>query len=115
PRPRGNEAAECAPHGVWRCAEDDDWIAIAVADDAAWRALCSVVPALSGMAALALDGRIEARGSIDAALRVWLRPQHADAVAALLLAAGVAAAPAATSLHLVACRHLRERGFWDVH
>ncbi len=114
PGPRGNEAAECAPHGVWRCAGDDHWIAIAVTDDTAWRALCSVVPALSGMAGLALDERIEARSSIDAALEVWLRQRDADAVAVVLLAAGIAAAPAATSLDLVASSHLRERGFWDV-
>jgi crotonobetainyl-CoA:carnitine CoA-transferase CaiB-like acyl-CoA transferase len=114
PGPRGNEAAECAPHGVWRCAGDDHWIAIAVTDDTAWRALCSVVPALSGMAGLALGERIGARSSIDAALEVWLRQRDADAVAVVLLAAGIAAAPAATSLDLVASSHLRERGFWDV-
>ena len=89
-------------------------ILIAVTDDTAWRALCSVGPALSG----------------------W-RPSHWMSAPRLRVdrrsAAGLAAptgrgrsglgvgrgrdcrGAAATSLDLVACRHLRERGFWDVH
>ncbi len=115
PEPRGNEGANCEPHGVWRCAGDDNWIAIAVTDDAAWRALCSMVPALSDLTGLRLEGRIEARCTIDAALRAWFSGRDPYATAAELVAVGVAAAAAAKSLDLVACGHLRERGFWDMH
>jgi crotonobetainyl-CoA:carnitine CoA-transferase CaiB-like acyl-CoA transferase len=86
-----------------------------VTDDAAWRLLCSVVPALSGMADLAFEERVQSRESIGAALGTWLCRQDAYAVANALVATGVAAAAAATSLDLVACVHLRERGFWDTH
>ena len=44
PVPRGNRSERHRPHGAWRCAGDDEWIALAVGSDAQWRALCSVVP-----------------------------------------------------------------------
>jgi crotonobetainyl-CoA:carnitine CoA-transferase CaiB-like acyl-CoA transferase len=113
PGPRSNQADDCAPHGVWRCAGHDNWLAIAATDDAAWRALCAVVPGLSDMAGLLLAERKQARCAIDAALRTWLLARDANATAELLLAAGVAAATAATSLDLVTSAHLRQRTFWE--
>ncbi len=115
PAPRGNQAADCAPHGVWRCAGDDDWIAIAVASDRQWQALCSVVSGLAGLADLGLPQRITAGSAIDAALRTWLQARTAFAAAEMLTAAGVPAAAAAGSVDLVASPHLRARGFWQAH
>ena len=43
--PRGNASARYAPHGAYRCADEDGnerWIAIAVAGDEQWRAMLSV-------------------------------------------------------------------------
>ncbi len=60
-KPMGNESTRYAPHGVWRCAGDDDWISIVARTDPEWRALCTLVPGLSGMAALDLGRRIDAR------------------------------------------------------
>ena len=42
-RPAGNRSAGAAPHGVFPCRGDDRWIAIAVASDAEWEALCAVI------------------------------------------------------------------------
>lgn len=39
----GNGDPVMAPHGVFPCAGDDRWIAIAVADDVQWQALCRVL------------------------------------------------------------------------
>jgi crotonobetainyl-CoA:carnitine CoA-transferase CaiB-like acyl-CoA transferase len=36
----GNREPDACPHGVFRCAGDDCWIAIAGTDDTQWRALC---------------------------------------------------------------------------
>src|SRR5205085_2311607 len=55
PLPAGNRSARHAPHGAYRCTGDDQWISIAVTDDAEWRRLCPGVPALAppaGAAAL---------------------------------------------------------------
>ncbi len=42
-----------APHGIYPCAGDDRWIAIAVENDASWRSLCAEL----GLPALAADER----------------------------------------------------------
>lgn len=113
PTPLGNGSDRHAPHGAWRCAGTDDWVAVAVRDDADWRCLCAVVPALSHMADLGFDARVAAGSAIDAALADWLRPQIGRDAAATLSEAGVPAAALATSVDLVASGHLNQRGFWE--
>ncbi len=113
PRPAGNDAADHAPHGVWRAAGADDWVAVAVPDDTAWQALCAVIPALSAYADAAFNDRARLRAEIGLAIGAWLRDQDGRAAAKALVQAGVPAATAATSLDLVADLHLRTRGFWD--
>jgi len=115
PQPQGNAADGCAPPGAWRCAGTDDWIAIAAPNEAAWRAICSLVPGLAGMRALGLDARQRAHHAISAALGTWVREQDAPEAAAALARAGVPAAAAATAVDLVESAHLRCREFWDPH
>ena len=89
PKPMGNASTRHAPHGAWRCAGDDDWISIAVRTDAEWRALCSLVPALTGLAALDLDQRVDAHRAIDrCSLAAWASSQSAPAAAEALLKRG---------------------------
>ena len=97
PKPMGNASPRHVPHGAWRCAGDDDWISVVVRTDAEWRALCDLVPGLSGMAALDLGGRIAAQRAIDAALTAWAGSRSASAAAQSLLKAGVPAAALARS------------------
>src|SRR5262249_56181850 len=71
--PFGNRSQEGpgAPHGVYPCAGDDRWIAIAVFDDDAWRSLARA----AGDPPWARDGRFATRAG---------RAAHAAALAALL-------------------------------
>jgi crotonobetainyl-CoA:carnitine CoA-transferase CaiB-like acyl-CoA transferase len=115
PQPVGNRSTRYAPHGAYRCAGNDDWISIAVTDDAAWQRLCAVVPALAPLARLNFAERVERQVEIDDALTHWAGPQTAAVAAAILTAAGVAASALATSRALVESEHLRVRGFWDPH
>src|SRR5262249_50514258 len=39
PRPQGNRNRDYAPHGIYRCAGENEWIAVAAASDGQWRAL----------------------------------------------------------------------------
>ncbi len=39
----GNDDAVMAPHGIYPCAGDDRWVAVACRDDADWRALADVL------------------------------------------------------------------------
>jgi benzylsuccinate CoA-transferase BbsF subunit len=45
PARQGNSVPEAAPHGVYPCAGEDNWIAIAVRTDAEWTALTGVLAA----------------------------------------------------------------------
>ena len=113
PRPVGNESPTCWPHGAWRCAGDDAWVALAAPDDAAWVALCRSVPGLGGLGGLSRADRQGAREAIEAAVAAWLRDQDAAVAADTLTRSGVPAAASVGSVDLVRDTHLQARGFWD--
>ncbi len=113
PTPLGNASTRHAPHGVWRCAGDDDWISVVVRTGVEWRALCGIVPGLSEMTALDLGERLGAQHSIDAAMTAWAAERQATAAADRLLKAGIPAAALARSDDLVMSAHLAARDFWD--
>jgi crotonobetainyl-CoA:carnitine CoA-transferase CaiB-like acyl-CoA transferase len=99
--PIGLTSREHAPHGVYPCAGEDQWVAVAVDSDAVWDGLRRLVP----------DARD--RRDCDAAIAAWSRDQTAQDAAARLRAEGVAAEAVAGSLDLLRSAHLAERGFWD--
>jgi crotonobetainyl-CoA:carnitine CoA-transferase CaiB-like acyl-CoA transferase len=115
PKPRGNRSDRHAPHGAWRCAGDDAWISIAVANDEQWRRLCGIVADLSPLCPLGLRERMARRETIDAVLGAWCSGQDARTAERALLGAGVPAAALASSVDLAGSEHLRERGFWEAH
>lgn len=95
----GDRSRHAAPHGVFRCADEDGrerWIAIAVRDDLAWARLVAAMdsPGWAIRPQLATtDGRLAAVDTIEAELAEWTRPQHARPLAERLQRAGVDAAP----------------------
>jgi len=107
---QGNSVPWAAPHGVFPCAGEDRWCAIAVTSDAAWRALV----ALTGWTAEPryddLAGRLAARDALDQRLAAWTRERDACAVAEELQAAGISAMPVLDPNDLRADRHLAVRG-----
>jgi crotonobetainyl-CoA:carnitine CoA-transferase CaiB-like acyl-CoA transferase len=113
PQPVGMTAPCLAPHGVHPCAGEDQWVAVAVPTEAAWRGLCAIVPGLAGMAALDRDRRRAADPAIAAAISAWTGPRLAEEVATALRAAGVAAEPVCGSADLLRSPHLAARRFWD--
>jgi crotonobetainyl-CoA:carnitine CoA-transferase CaiB-like acyl-CoA transferase len=115
PQPRGNASDHHAPHGVYRCAGEDEWISLVTTTDREWRRLCSVVPGLEPMAELGFGERQQRRATIDEALAAWLRPKPAAAAEAELLRIGIPAAALANSRDLVNSNHLKQRGFWETH
>ena len=113
PKPRGNESDRCEPHGVYRCVGDDQWVGIAVPNDADWRALCACVPVLAPMAQLDFVERGAVRAEVEVAIAGWCISRSSVEAAAVLTRAGIPAAPVAGSFDLVESPHLRTRGFWD--
>ncbi len=112
PARRGNRSLDHAPHGVYPCAGDDAWVAIAVRDDQEWRALVGVVGGpLVAQADLVAAQRQAQREPLDAAISAWTRARTAIEVATVLQAARVPACPAFTNRDLVESEHLAARGF----
>jgi crotonobetainyl-CoA:carnitine CoA-transferase CaiB-like acyl-CoA transferase len=114
-QPRGNASDSYVPHGVYRCAGEDEWISLVTTTDAEWRNLCAVVPGLTSMAELGFGERQHRRAAIDQMLAAWLSRKPAAAAEAVLLRAGVPAAALANSRDLVNSNHLEERRFWEPH
>ena len=74
PNSNRSEYPKMAPHGVYRCAGDDQWVAIAVRDDDQWRVLCDVI----GRSDLAsdrryrtVDGRMERHDELNDIIEAW--------------------------------------------
>jgi len=109
-RAAGNAVAYACPHGVYPCAGEDRWVAIAVVGDPAWRAFRVVagwedVPALR-----TLEGRLAARHDLERRLVEWTNDRVAEEVAEALQAAGVSAMPVQSPDDHRGDAHLAARG-----
>ena len=74
PVPPGNRDRNFAPHGVYKCAGDDRWIAVEVHTSEQWRNLCEVIGRtdLSADSGLdAPDGRKAREDELDRAVGEW--------------------------------------------
>jgi benzylsuccinate CoA-transferase BbsF subunit len=113
----GNASPAMAPHGVFRCAGDDEWCALAVASDAEWQAFVGA----AGMPELSEDprfatasGRIAGRKELERRVAAWFAGQSADDAARTLRTAGVPAARVADSRFLVEDDpQLAARAYWQ--
>jgi len=95
PKPMGNASARYALHGVWRCAGDDDWIAIVARTEEERQALNRIVP------------------GGEEALSAWAGSRPAADAAETLLKAGIPASALARYGDLVKSPHLMARDFWE--
>ena len=87
----GNREPGAAPHGVYPCAGEDAWIAIAVTDDEEWRALVAAMGA-PGWAReprfATAAGREANQDDLDAHLAAWTRESGAYLLMAQVQEAG---------------------------
>lgn len=95
PRRQGNDETYCCPSDAFPCQGDDEWCAVTVTDDRAWKALCSAL----GAADLVddnrfenLDGRLAHRDELRERVSARTREFPAGQLEELLLTAGVTAA-----------------------
>jgi benzylsuccinate CoA-transferase BbsF subunit len=89
----GNRSARALPHGVFRCAGEDRWIAIAVWSDEEWETLASTLSLAPEESWEHLDGRLAQPDLVEAAIeeKTWLLDR--DQLAASLRSAGIEATP----------------------
>jgi crotonobetainyl-CoA:carnitine CoA-transferase CaiB-like acyl-CoA transferase len=113
----GNRSPHAAPQGVYACAGEDSWVAIAVENDAQWNALTKVLgdPAWAALPEVGThDGRRAAHDAIDTKLRAWTATRAASATADELCEAGVPAAEVIASRDVVHNPQLRHRGLFEI-
>ena len=107
----GNRHPQMAPHGVYRCAGDDNWLALGCRHDADWRSLCGLLGA-----GFDPDWDLAARrhhhDAIDRAIESWTLPREKEAATVELQAAGVPAGPINTTPDMTADPQTQHRGFF---
>jgi benzylsuccinate CoA-transferase BbsF subunit len=122
--PQANRSERYAPHGAYRCADEDSherWIALAVANDREWRAMLEVLgnPTAGASMATAADaslatmtGRLSNRKALDEFVAALVRNRNAEQLTAALQAAGVSAYPVQNCVDLHRDENLESFGFW---
>ena len=117
PANRGNRHPVYAPHGAYPCRGVDEWIAIAVADDAEWRRLCDAMDAphiTADPAYRDILARHKNHDALDALISDWTRRRSADDAMRLLQDAGVSAAPVMTGEAIFNDPHYQARGLLEL-
>ena len=115
-RRMGNRHTAMAPHGCYPCVGEDQWVTIAVRDDADWAALCLAIgaPELAAQTRLAtVRGRLAAQDELDAIVGSWTQGQTSYEVMETLQEVGVPAGPVLTAGQALADMHFRQRGFFE--
>ncbi|MAI24735.1 MAG: CoA transferase [Spirochaeta sp.] len=111
-----NRGPVSAPQGVYETAEDEALLAVAVPDDASWRALQSAMGQpdwANNPAWQEAHGRRADHDAIDAHLEAWLRTKTPDEALTTLLEAGVPAARLVNAHDLMPHAQLQDRGFFQ--
>jgi crotonobetainyl-CoA:carnitine CoA-transferase CaiB-like acyl-CoA transferase len=112
--PMGNRSEVGAPWGLYRCAGEEEWLAITCRDDADWQGLVAAMgsPTWATDAAYAgVEGRRTGADEIDARIGEWTAAQSKDAVARACQAQGVPAAPMLTGVEMTTDAQYVARGF----
>jgi crotonobetainyl-CoA:carnitine CoA-transferase CaiB-like acyl-CoA transferase len=116
PQLRGNRSPELAPNDCYRCAGENDWVAISVANDDEWQCLCAAI----GRPDLATDERFathidrrrhepELRPEIEG----WTSRRSKREAMDLLQRAGVRAGAVLTGAQMLEDPHLNARGYYE--
>jgi len=110
----GNSDKHLAPHNVYRCLGEDNWVAIAVSNDKEWQGLCKAMgnPKWTKDARFTdAAGRRAHKDELDALIETWtVKHEHQEAMQ-ILQAAGVIAGASLKVQELCEDPHIKERGF----
>lgn len=116
PMRKGNRNGMMAPHNCYPCSGEDNWISIAVENEAEWKSLCHAMgkPELIGDEKFnSRERRFENQEELDAIIGRWTQNKENYTVMEELQQAGVAATPSLSSKALFNDPHLRQRGVFE--
>jgi benzylsuccinate CoA-transferase BbsF subunit len=113
----GNSHPSRAPHGVYRCKGNDEWVAIDIQTEQQWNNFLKIVdaPLLSKSDNFSSEqARKHNEQSLNDHITLATSHWHSKTLAHSLQKAGIPAAPVMNSRDVVTDPHLRERGFFEV-
>ena len=112
----GNRHGAMSPHGCYPCRGNDEWVTIAVRDDADWVSFCQAL----GQPSLASDPRFATaqtrlghQEELDAIIAAWTGDQGQYQVMETLQTRGVPAGPVLNARGLLSDPQFRARGFFE--
>jgi benzylsuccinate CoA-transferase BbsF subunit len=106
----GNRSARAAPHGVFRCAGEDRWIAIAVWSDEEWEQLVSVLNLGGNSRFEHLEGRLAQPDLVEGIVEAATSTRDRDQLAEELRSVGLEATPVLDLEDLNGDEQLQHRG-----
>ena len=114
PEINGNKSVQYCPHGAYKTKGDDQWIAVSVINDVAWRALVEIIgdTDLKSEKYFLLDNRKKDEDFIDGRLSDWFQSKESNEVMIQLQNSGVSAGSVSNNRQLISDPHLNERGFF---
>lgn len=114
-----DKSPDMSPHGFYRCAGDDAWVAVAVSSDEEWRSLRRVLvdSAVQVDELCGLPDRKAREADLDHAVSAWTASLSPWQVTTICQNLGIAAYPLMSSARLAWDGHLHERDFfqWVTH
>lgn len=115
PHRLGNALATCAPSGVYRCAGEDEWIAIEVHTEQQWRSLATLAALgwLEDGRFADMAARIAHRELLDIAVEGFTRPWDKLQLMAALAQVGVPAGAVLSAPEWLADPHLQARDYYS--
>ncbi|MCZ6841511.1 MAG: CoA transferase [SAR324 cluster bacterium] len=113
--PMGNRDPVWAPHNCYRCAGEDNWISIAVTEEAHWQALCremdnDILPENDRFRTA--QARKANEGVLDEIISAWCAPRERWELTRRLQDAGVPAFPSLSTKDLAEDPHLHARSYF---
>jgi crotonobetainyl-CoA:carnitine CoA-transferase CaiB-like acyl-CoA transferase len=102
------------PQGVYACAGEDEWVAIAIESDEQWETLCAVTGLSAEPGWSTEAGRLADADAVDALLSGWCGDRSKEDAAMQLADAGVPAAAVVAGRDVLHNPQLRYRGLFEV-
>ncbi len=110
----GNRHREKAPHNVFRCQGEENWVAISVDGDSQFQALAQAAGSpgwVDDPRFATSEARLGHQDELDPLIENWTKGLQAPDVVERLQAVGVPAGPVLDSAQVLADPHMIDRGF----
>jgi len=113
---KGNRHSSSAPHGVYRCKGDDQWVTITVSSEQEWARFCDAVgnpPWTKEPRFRDNASRLQNHDDLDRLITEWTSQREKHEAMQALQGVGVAAGPVLTYAEILSDPHIEERGFFE--